>query len=100
MVVRTLIRACAVLVAILIAATPAVAQDGVPLSGRLLNSLNGEPLAGATVRIDELRRQVMSATDGTFTFENVPPGTYHLSVSAQGYSTRRTEVTAAAVVFG
>ena len=34
--------------------------------------------------------------DGTFTFENVPPGTYHLSVLAQGFSTRRTEVRAAA----
>jgi iron complex outermembrane receptor protein len=78
--------------AILIAATPAVAQDGVPLSGRLLNSLNGEPLAGATVQIDELRRQIISAADGTFTFENVPPGAYHLSVMAQGFSTRRTEI--------
>ena len=25
--------------------------------------------------------------------DNVPPGTYHLSVLSQGYSTRRTEVT-------
>ena len=29
-------------------------------------------------------------------FDNVPPGTYHLSVHSQGYSTRRTEVTVAA----
>ena len=38
----------------------------------------------------------MSAADGTFTFDNVAPGTYHLSVIAQGFSTRRTEVRVAA----
>ena len=26
-------------------------------------------------------------------FENVPPGNYHVGVRAEGYSTRRTEVT-------
>jgi iron complex outermembrane receptor protein len=68
------------------------AQAGVPLSGRLLNTLSGEPLRAATVQIDELRRQVLSAEDGTFLFEGVPPGTYHLSVRSSGYSSRRTEV--------
>jgi iron complex outermembrane receptor protein len=96
MVVRMLIWACAVLVVALGISSPAAAQDGVPLSGRLLNSLNGAPLGGATVQIDELRRQTMSEADGTFTFANVPPGTYHLSVLAQGFSTRRTEVQVAA----
>jgi iron complex outermembrane receptor protein len=91
-----LVGACAVLLAILVIATSAIAQDGVPLSGRLLNSLNGSPLGGATVQVDELRRQTVSAADGTFTFENVQPGTYHLSVLAQGFSTRRTEVQVAA----
>ena len=92
MFVRTLVRACAVFVAVLVMASQAAAQNGVPLSGRLLNSLNATPLGGATVQIDELRRQATSGADGTFTFENIPPGTYHLSVLAQGFSTRRTEV--------
>ena len=72
------------------------AQGGVTLSGRLLNSLSGDPIAGATVQIDELRRSVTSGTDGTFSFDNVPPGTYHLSVRSQGFSTRRTETIVAA----
>jgi iron complex outermembrane recepter protein len=96
MAIRTLARACAVFVVALVMTSQAAAQDGVPLKGRLLNSLNATPLGGATVQIDELRRQTMSAADGTFTFESVPPGTYHLSVLAQGFSTRRTEVHAAA----
>jgi iron complex outermembrane receptor protein len=76
-----------------VALSPHVAaQAGTSLSGRLLNSLSGAPIAGATVTIDELRRDVTSGADGTFTFENVAPGAYHLSVHAQGYSSRRTEV--------
>jgi iron complex outermembrane recepter protein len=96
MLVRTLVRACAVFVAILVMASQAAAQNGVPLSGRLLNSLNATPLGGATVQIDELRRQTMSGADGMFRFDDIPPGTYHLSVIAQGFSTRRTEVHVAA----
>ena len=52
------------------------AQTGVMLSGRLTNSLSGDPIPNATVRIDELNREAKSGTDGSFTFENVPPGTY------------------------
>jgi iron complex outermembrane recepter protein len=69
------------------------AQSGATVTGRLVNSLSGEPIAGATVQIDELRRQVQSAPDGTFAFENVPAGAYHLSVRSSGYSSRRTELT-------
>jgi iron complex outermembrane receptor protein len=65
------------------------------VAGRLLNSLSGDPIAGATVQIDELRRQTVSAADGTFAFESVPPGTYHLSVRSSGYSSRRTEISVA-----
>ena len=81
--------------AIALSAT-ATAQTGTAVSGRLVNTLSGDPVPGAAVRIDELGRTATSAADGTFTFENVPPGTYHVSVRSQGYSTRRTEVTVTA----
>lgn len=69
------------------------AQAGLTLSGRLLNSLSGEPIEGATVLLEELRRETSSGTGGTFTFDDLPSGTYHLSVRTEGYSSRRTEVT-------
>ena len=50
-------------------------------------------MAGATVQIDELKRQTTTNQDGIFTFDNVAPGTYHVSVRSAGYSSRRTEVT-------
>jgi iron complex outermembrane recepter protein len=77
---------------ILASAVPALAQQPGTLEGTLVNSLNGERLAGATVIIDELKSDVVSGPDGTFRFENLAPGIYHLWVRAQGYSSRRTEI--------
>jgi iron complex outermembrane receptor protein len=77
--------------------TPAhgAAQGGVTVTGRLLNSFSGEPIGGATVQIDELRLQTTSSADGAFSFEDVPPGMFHVSVRSSGYSSRRTEITVA-----
>jgi iron complex outermembrane receptor protein len=84
----------AVALAVVVQAAPTAAgQEGVALSGRLVNSLSGDPIPSASVQIDELGRQATSAADGTFVFDSVPPGTYHLSVRAAGYSSRRMEVT-------
>ena len=91
--VRTLFAACALLAVVSTHDVNAAAQAAAPLSGRLVNSLSGDPIPGATVLLEELRRETMSGADGTFTFDNVPPGRYHLSVRSQGYSDRRTEVT-------
>jgi iron complex outermembrane receptor protein len=74
----------------------AAAQSGVSLTGRLLHSVTGEPIGGVTVRLEELRRTTTAGSDGTFTFENVPPGTYHVSVVSEGLSSRRREVVVSA----
>lgn len=92
--VRRMLSAVSVLLVFALAlSVTLVAQTGVAVTGRLLNSLSGDPIPSATVQIDELRRQTTSGADGTFRFEDVAPGTYHLSVRSSGYSSRRTEVT-------
>ena len=63
------------------------------LTGVVTQSENKQPMSGALVVIDELRREVRAGDDGAYRFENVPPGQYHVGVRAEGYSTRRTEVT-------
>jgi iron complex outermembrane receptor protein len=78
------------------AAEPAAAQGLTAFKGRLINSVTGMTVAGATIRIDELRRETVTAEDGTFTFENVQPGSYHVSVRSEGYSSRRSEITVGA----
>ena len=98
--VRLLVVRCIAAVCVLALATASAAQSGVTISGRLINSLSGDPIPDAVVQIDELRVTVTSTEEGLFTFANVPPGTYHLSVRSDGYSSRRTEVVVAAAVSG
>jgi iron complex outermembrane recepter protein len=71
----------------------AAAQGVAPLAGRLVNSLSGDPIAGAVVVVEGQGKQATSAADGSFTVEGLAPGAYHLIVKAQGYSDKRTEVT-------
>jgi iron complex outermembrane receptor protein len=73
-------------------AVPALAQTGAFVSGKVTRD-NAEPMAGAAVVLEELKREVRTADDGTYRFDAVPPGNYHVSVRAEGYSTRRTEIT-------
>lgn len=74
----------------------ASAQTGTTLSGRITQSENSLPLAGALVVLDELRRETRADEDGRYRFDDVPPGSYHVGVRAEGYTTRRTEVTVGA----
>ena len=84
---------CVTLASILASVPLASAQPTAVLEGRLVSSLNGALIAGATVVVDELKREVVSGADGSFRFDNIAPGTYHVWVRAQGYSSRRTEIT-------
>ena len=85
----------AVLAAIVLSAGAAYAapQAGVLVRGQVLHSLTGEPVVGAKVIVQEDRRQALSGAEGRFQFDKVKPGTYHLSVEAQGFSARHQEVT-------
>ncbi len=78
---------------LVVAVCSAAAQGTAVLQGRLLNSLSGEPIAGATVVVDELKRETVSGPDGAFRFDGLAPGPYHVFVRTLGYSSRRTEVT-------
>jgi iron complex outermembrane receptor protein len=90
---RQLLRALPLVLCSLALVQPAYGQAGTTLSGRITQTENNQPLSGALVVIDELRREVRAGEDGTYRFENIPPGQYHVGVRAEGYSTRRTEVT-------
>lgn len=91
------LRRCAMFVvaASLCLAGHALAQ-GASLSGKVTRAGGADPLSGAAVVMEELRREVRTGADGTYRFDNLTPGDYHVSVRAEGYSSRRTEVTVAA----
>lgn len=80
----------------LVLALPALAQSVGTVSGTLSNSLSHDPVADATVRIEELAVEVKSGADGKFTVSNVPPGRYHLVARANGFTPHRSEITVTA----
>ena len=85
--IRTSVLAFAIVAATVL---PALAQTA--LTGRVTRA-SGETMAGAAVVVEELRREARTDAGGTYQFVNLPQGDYHVSVRAEGYSSRRTEVT-------
>jgi len=75
------------LISLLLAAslwsTTAFAQSSV--RGRVSDTNTGRPLAAAQVRIVELSQRTNTDSAGIFTFNNVPAGSYTLSVRSVGY---------------
>lgn len=61
------------------------AADTVELRGRLMDAGSGEPLGNAVVRLPDLDRYTLSASDGRFSFPDVPAGSHDLVVSRIGY---------------
>ena len=80
----------AVLLALGGVAAPVFAQT--TLSGRVTRAGSGDAMDGAAVVVEELRREVRTDAGGGYRFDDLAPGRYHVSVRAEGYSSRRTEV--------
>ncbi|MCF1422570.1 TonB-dependent receptor [Mangrovimonas futianensis] len=72
----------------------ALAQSEGVLEGKILDSSN-EPLSGASVYIESLRKGTMSDFDGNFKLSEIPEGTYEVSISFVGYTTIKEQVTIA-----
>jgi iron complex outermembrane receptor protein len=86
------IRRAVVAAVLVLVSMPLLAQTGASISGKVTRD-NGDPMGGAAVMLEELKREVRTDADGAYRFDNIPPGDYHVSVRTEGYSTRRTEVT-------
>ena len=80
----------AIVLAFFASVAPALAQTS-SLSGKVTRA-GGDAMAGAAVVVEELRRETRTAADGTYRFDGLPAGDYHVSVRAEGYSSRRAEV--------
>jgi iron complex outermembrane receptor protein len=74
----------------LLAATVAAAQPA-QVGGSIY--ADGEPIVGATVRLEETRLGAVSDRDGRFLIRNVPAGSYRLTISSIGYGSIDTTIT-------
>ncbi len=57
------------------------------IKGKVLDAGTGEPLVGATIKIEGVQAAALVKLDGTFSFGKLKPGTYKLSVGYEGYKT-------------
>jgi len=72
---RSLLQICVLALAL---AASLAAQSSGRLTGTVLMSETGGPLHGANVLIVELGRSTLSEDDGSYSFDRVPPGRYHV----------------------
>lgn len=55
------------------------------IKGKVFDAATGEPLAGATVHIQDSKLATVVNLDGSFTFKNIGPGHYKLEATLIGY---------------
>ncbi len=90
-----LISALALILALLLPSTPgAFAQTAAAgvIRGTVTHHDTKEPVSGATVTVEELKRSAVSDAAGAYAISDVPSGTYHLRVDANGFGATRVEV--------
>ena len=66
------------LTSVFVSAQQASAQQ---IKGKVTEAATNQPIPGATVIIDGTSRGVSAGTDGTFILNDIPPGTYTVSVT-------------------
>jgi hypothetical protein len=71
------------LLALALFAAPATLAAGI--QGTILDA-EGEPLPGATVRIDAIDRSVLTGADGSFVLDGLDVGKYEIRVAAPGHA--------------
>src|SRR5580704_18332165 len=55
------------------------------IKGKISDSKTGEPMTGATVRLEHTRYTTVVNLDGTFVFRHIPAGKYEVVISTVGY---------------
>lgn len=66
------------------------------IRGTVLNKKDGQPLAYATIYIDELKNGTTSDINGFFQISDVPAGDYNLKMSLVGFENLDTKITISA----
>lgn len=75
-----------------LAGTAAEAQSRPAVTGRVVNALTLEPVAGAHLRIAEARIEAQTGPDGSFAIEGLAPGRHHAIVTARGFVARHVAI--------
>ncbi len=67
-------------------------QTTVSIEGQVVDAVDGHPVYQSTLRIRSSDYQSRTDAFGRFAFEHVPPGTYTLEATAEGYENYRDDI--------
>ena len=65
------------------------AEQNFNLSGTVVEEASGDCLAGATVKIEGLNKEIFTDLDGKFNISGLKPGKYTIEISYLSYNTRK-----------
>ncbi len=68
-----------------LSAAPVFASGG-KLTGKVVDAKTGEPLSGASVRVEGTQLGAAVGLDGIYVILNLPPNTYSVTVTSVGYT--------------
>jgi len=74
-----------------ISITHAWSQE-VSLSGKITNQKTGEPIVGATIYLQTVKKGAVSDFNGNYKLENLQKGIYNVTVSYIGFETLKEEI--------
>jgi iron complex outermembrane receptor protein len=91
---RALFSAIMLIAAFAMASTPVIAQEqsAPPLSGTVIDASTQQALSGVEVEIEGLDQSATTDSEGNFSFENIEPGAYTVTIEADGYEEWEKEV--------
>lgn len=78
--------------ALLLAAAAPIRAQGAAITGRVVSGETGDPIPGATVRVEGADLGAVAREDGSFRIGPVPPGSFRVTAAAMGYRTVTREV--------
>jgi hypothetical protein len=76
-----------------LAGTPIPTGPPGAVTGIVTNALDGQPIAGATVRVDNATASATTDSSGRFTISNAPSGSQTLRTTASGFVTEVRTIT-------
>jgi iron complex outermembrane receptor protein len=79
-------------VIVILMSANAFAQDTGTIRGKVTSQVNGEPLAGVSVEIMQLRKIVETDSDGKYEFASLAAGRYTVVTHIEGFSDRTQTV--------
>src|SRR5580700_1823448 len=66
------------------------------IRGKVVDAVTGEAMVGITVQLATLHKSTVTGLDGSYTFKNIPQGTYTLTAAGVSYQENTQSITLAA----